>query len=291
MKIIRLLDPAPAPGGGGATAPAVAPATVVVTSNAMTPQEPPDDGFLEPTAGPVVTPPVEKPTEQVVVDPVPLVTPAPVTYSPEQVAELMKRNAAPAVPAPAAKPLTPEEIDAKLNTFKPQAADLADIAEGGDKALAAYQRMGSAMVKNAVTVAGIIIQDEVRKLQAWAQPHIEYAQAQQQGAAQAQYFSDNPTHVGLEPLVAQVAQQMATEKFKGTPAETFKEVGKRVDALVSRLKGPLTQPANGTAPAAPAAGAVKPANTRMSTVSTGGQGGAGGAGGGGPADPEAGIWN
>ena len=80
---------------------------------------------------------------------------------------------------------------------------------------------------------------------------------------------------------------MATEKFKGTLTETFKEVGTRVDALVARLKIPVAQPAaNGTTPAA-----VKPAATRMSTVSTGGQGGAGGTGSKAGEDPEAGIWS
>jgi hypothetical protein len=296
--ITRLLDPLPVPGGGTPTATPVAPATTVVTSNAMTPQKPKDD-FLEPTTEPVkeeVVAPVPKAGEivvdgKIVPDPAAKVAPTvPVTYTPEQVAELMKRGSAPATPAAVpAKPLTPEEIDARLNTFKPTAQDVADIAEGGDKALAAYHKMGAAMVKNAVTVAGIIIQDEVRKLQAWAQPHVAYAQQQQANMAQAQYFTDNPTHVGLEPLVAQVAQQMTVEKFKGTPAETFKEVGARVNALVARLKIPVTQPAaNGTAPAA---GVVKPAATRMSTVSTGGQGGAGGAGGSGGNDPEADIWS
>ena len=103
--ITRLLDPLPVPGGGTPTATPVAPATTVVTSNAMTPQEPKDD-FLEPTSEPakeeVVAP--EPKAGEVVVDgkvvPAPVTpAPAPVTYTPEQVAELMKRGAAPATPA------------------------------------------------------------------------------------------------------------------------------------------------------------------------------------------------
>lgn len=301
MKILhRLLDPVPAPGGGGTTAPAQ------VTGTGFQPApnvEEPADNFLDdskpPAAadtGAIVDPKVVPPVVpgSTVVDPAaPVVPPAPTTYSPEQVAELLKRNtpAAPAAPVVPPKPLTQDEIDQQLNTYKPTDQDMTDLGLASTpESKAALSRVASALVKNAVTVAGILAQEALRKQDAMYQPHIAFAQEQQRQFAQTQYFQDNPTHVGLEPLVAQVADQMNREGgWNGkSPTETFKEVGKRVNDLVTKLKIPVTAPGAATVPA-PAVS--QPASTRMSTVSTGGQGGAGGAGAGRPADPEAGIWS
>lgn len=286
-KRLKLMDPLPADGGGAPTI-TNQQAAATTTQTPGTGFNPPvvEDDFLSDTVPPVVPPSEEKPVVEAV-KPAETVVVPPTTYSPEQVAALVKANGAPAPVVQPQRQLTQDEIDTQLNTYKPVAQDLQDLLSGDEpKALAAISRIGAALVKNAVTVASILQGDRLAEFQRSVQPHIEFAQAQQQQAAQATYFHDNPTHVGLEPLVAQVAQQMATEKFKGTPTDTFKEVGKRVDALVARLKIPVSQPGGATTPS-PAV----PAPARMSTVSTGGQGGAGGTGVTKPADPEAGIWS
>ncbi len=300
MKITRLLDPLPVPGNGGTTAATVAPTQVNGEGFQPAPNvEEPADNFLDDNKPPApdssTVPP--KPGETVV-DPPTTVVPAvaaPTTYSKEQVAELLKLGAG-SQPAPANSlpvPLTQEQIDEQLNTFRPTAELLNELGLDGSnpKVVENFTKMASAMVKNAVTVATILAKEEITHLRGEYQPHVEFAQQQQQEYAQAQYFRDNPTHVGLEPLVTQVAQQMQQEGWKAkSVGETFKEVGKRVNDLVTRLKIPVAQP--GAAPVVPAPGEVKPASVRMSTVSAGGQGGAGGAGGGkGEKDPEAGIWS
>lgn len=289
-KRLKLMDPAvPGSEAGAPTITNQQAAETVITKEGVGFSPPADDQdtFLDDTKPPAVVPPVEavpatgtKPLETVVIPPV--------QYTPEQVAELLKRNTptAPAAPVVVPKQLTPEEIDAQLGTFRASEADVNAILEGGPKAVEALNRMIPAIVKNAVTVATILAREEQAKFQRSVQPHIEFAQQQQQVYAQQRYFVDNPTHVGLEPLVNQVATQMFNEKFKGTPTEIFKEVGKRVNDLVTRLKMSVAQPGV-AAVAAPAVSAP----ARMSTVSTGGQGGAGGTGVTKPADPEAGIWS
>lgn len=309
MKITRLLDPV-APAGGAPTVAAPAPTQVTGTGFQPAPNveetvvgpDPflADDNKPNPEAVPVNEPVVKPAGDTVVVDPNKPVVPAvvaPAPYTAEQVAALLKAGATPVAPAPVIPPkaLTPEEIDTQLNTFKPTAEMLNDLGLDGanPKVVENFSKMASALVKNAVTVATILAQEQVRAIRAEYEPHVRFAQEQQQVYAQQQYFADNPNHVGLEPLIGQVAMQMEKEgTWKGkSPTETFKEVGKRVNDLVTRLKIPV--PAPGAAPVVPAPGeVVKPASTRMSTVSSGGQGGAGGAGGGDKGkDPEAGIWS
>lgn len=277
------------------------PTTTVVTSNAMTPQPPADIDFTEPTTEPVKEPITKEGEQPPVVPPkegegtpavVPPVTPpAPSTFTPEQVASLIEKakgTPAPTAPVAPPKPLTPEEIDAKLNTVKIVEADVNELLEGGTKAVGAMQRIVSAAVKNAVTVSSVLMKDEYEKLMGTLNPHIQFAQEQQRVMTQNQYFSDNPTHVGLEPLVAQVAQQLVQSGFKGSAKETFSEVAKRVNDLVAKLKIPTkTTEEGGTTPPTPTTSAP----ARMSTVTTGGQGGAGGAKTKSPEDPEAGIWS
>ena len=318
---LKLLD-ADASGAAGGAAPSTAttptsggnpvPTTTTGTGFNPTPPLEEEDTFLEPTTKP--EPAKEEPKlgadgkPLVVVDPAapklgadgkPIVeaTPAPTTYTPEQVAELLKRQAAPAVPAPVAapaKPLTPEEIDKKLNRFRPSDADVADLLSGDPaKAMPALNRMGEGMVRNAVTVATIIADDKINNLLKTLQPHIEFAQQQQAAVYSNTYFSEFPTHVGLEPLITKVAEDMTREaKWKtASQKDTMAEVGKRVNDLVGKLNIPIKAAGAVPVPGTPAPAATAPARTRMSTVSTGGQGGAGGTGAGGDKDPEAGIWS
>jgi hypothetical protein len=222
---------------------------------------------------------------------VPAAQPAP-TYTPEQVAALIEKSNATKPPVQATPPrqLTQDEIDTKLNTFKISDAHVAAIHEGGPKAVQALQEIVSGAVKNAVTVATILMEDGRAKMMGELNPHIEFARQQQQLAAVHEYFEANPTHRGLDPLIGQVAEQLAKSGWgKGkSNKEVMGEVAKRVNDLATQLKVPLAaSPAAATTTVAPA---TETAPTRMSTVMTGGQGNAGGSGKAAPSSEDA-IWS
>lgn len=190
------------------------------------------------------------------------------------------------------KPLTEAEIKKQLNYYGVSEADLQEVAEGGPKAIAAFQRMLDGTTRHALTVAQLQTQQQYDELKAMVAPHIKFAQDMQMQQAKGAYFDKNPTHVGLEPLIQQVARQMQSEKFQGdTQEKVFAEVAKRVDALASSLKIPKAEAGAATDVAKPGAGGNNnDSKTRMSTVSAGGQGQAGGSGKGQAGDSEDKLW-
>src|SRR5690606_5575398 len=137
------------------------------------------------------------------------------------------------------------------------------------------------IVQEAVTAAQVLTQYTQNQIFQQIQPHIQFAEQQRNAVLADQYFSKNPNHRGLDPLIQAVHQQLLTEKFRAqTPQQLFDEVAKRVDELVNQLGvNPQGQGQQGQQSAMNVhqvqSQQAPTQQTRMSTLTRGGQGGTG----------------
>ena len=199
----------------------------------------------------------------------------------QQFLETMQRPAAPGQPVAPAPQLTPEQINQMFNVYAPNEQLVADILEGGPKALAAIQSLVAGVVKQATTMSwhqAQFLTDEfgrsISPMQAWVRD-------QQHAAVKADFYKGYPTLEGRDQLLALLQDRLDQEgKLKGlSTKQAFKVIG---DAAIAMgldkvpVAAPVT-PGQPAAPTAPAAAAPIPPVTSPAALA-----GATPPGGGGP---------
>ena len=164
-----------------------------------------------------------------------------------------KKAAAPA--APGAVKLDSESISQITNALKPQSAggaekmDQAEVAkllnpvvvtedtlkslgftEPTKEQVAGFQTFANATVKNAVSIARILIQNEAKKFEEFLAPISSHIQTQQAEGAKQEFFSTFPSLKAYDGIVKAAALEVSATKPDGsqkTRQEIFKEVAAR----------------------------------------------------------------
>lgn len=182
------------------------------------------------------------------------------------------------------KQMTPEELDRAFNRFRVTPEIYAEIfdAESPEKSIAALNKLVEGSVKQAVTMAYHVLQDQMGQFNSRIQPYMSFADEQREQMLRNQYFAEFPDHKSLDPIIEQVHQQLKSSGYKPkNTKELFTEVGKRVNAIVDQLKaaaGVTGGGAQGATAGAQGGGqqqvqqqaSQKP---QMSSLKSGGQGG------------------
>lgn len=197
--------------------------------------------------------------------------------TPEQITNLVAQTARavmPQQPQGAQAPATQEEFERMFNIFKPSEQDVVDLLAGGQQAIAALNRIGPALVKQAVTLNAYHVQklfEDFQKKYDFDGLMTERQQRQRE-KVETLFYEKHPTLKQHSTLVNAVGAQLMQERFTGTQEEAFKVVHDRVQAILASTGLTPAQPGQGQQPA-------QPAPNGMATLSKGGQGGAGGGGG------------
>lgn len=166
---------------------------------------------------------------------------------------------------PAAQ-LSDEEIRKQLNIFQPSEQLLADLQEGGEKALAAVQTIVDGATRQAVSLARLDYVQQIQQLAQTVQPALAIAKQQQDEQLKAGFFKEYPDLKPYESLLTEIRDAMVSrgEKF-ASPKEAYKAVATRAQAFLQQagLKGSAKSQQPGSN------------GRQMSTLTSGGQGGAG----------------
>jgi hypothetical protein len=197
------------------------------------------------------------------------------------------------------KQLSQEELDKAFNKFVVTPELYAQIfdAEKPEQSIAALNNLVAGAVKQAVTMAYHVMNDQFQQFDGRLKPYMSFADEQRETMLRNQYFEMFPTHKQLDPIIQQVHQQMKAEGYKASDMKgLFTEVGKRVDAIVNQLKtaaGITGGDNSGAGGQQQNNGGQQQASQKpkMSSLNSGGQGGEpGGSGGGGGGNKVKSLW-
>jgi hypothetical protein len=257
----------------------------------VTPVVEPTNSIVEPVVPAVVAPVVvpvmpvaETPGVAPVVAPVAEAPPA-LTEQQLELARRMLQPVAPAVAAPAPKPRTLQDPDVRkeLGIYDVSEADYDAIFSTPDKAssIKALNEFGQKIATQAVTMAHVLVQDALARVDSTIRPYTQFADTQHEQMLRYEFFTAHPTLQGQDQIIQLVQQQMAADNWKAknpTKAQTFDEVARRTNALIIQMSGNgqpvIAQPAPVGAPVGQTvAPSTKPP---MATLNRGGGGGGGG---------------
>lgn len=218
---------------------------------------------VESTTGPVIessaaTPVVAQPSPQLTVD---------------AIAEAMKRvgvgtQVASSEPT---KQYTQEDFDKAFQVFNPSTELVNQIVAGGDGAVQAMTKLRDGLVRQAVTMASYIVQDQIEKYEAKFRPQFEpvakYVTEKQVKELYDDFYDANKDLKPYDSVVQAAVQQLKAEgaSFK-TKEEGFKSAADRTRAILKTIPGISLDSTSGS---------QSPNSSRMPTLSKGGQGGLG----------------
>lgn len=174
----------------------------------------------------------------------------------------------------------------ELNIYQLNEDHFNKIFDSEDKAVSiqALNDMLQGVAKQAYTMAQInnqqVMDQRFGEMDQRLQPHLTFAQQQQELAAEQQFYSDYPTLQGMNSVVDQVTAQLRQEGAQfPSHKELFSEVAKRTQAIITTISGqqPQGQVANqGQLPPQRTAAPTTQQKPAMAAVGAGGSGGAGG---------------
>ena len=250
----------------------------------------------EPNQPAVETTPGVEPTQPAQATP-------PAAMTPEQIAQIASQSALATQQQQMQLQAQQQEQQPKqytaeeLNVYSMDEEKFAKIFDSEDKAVAigAMNDMLQGVAKQAYTMAQIHannqLQERFTQLDQRLQPHLTFAQQQQEQAMAQQFYSSYPHLNGMDSVVQQVTAQMNLEQVKyPTQQALFAEVEKRTQAIIQTISGQPAQKVAGVQGQTPQQ--VQPTQQipnkpQMATVGAGGTGGAGGGQGTSPAKPNA----
>ena len=191
----------------------------------------------------------------------------------EAIAEAMKKVGVGTQAAPQPeKQYTQEDFDKAFQVFNPSPELVAAITAGGEGSLKAMQQLRDGLVRQAVTMASYMIQDQMEKYEAKFKPQFEpiqkYVTEKQVKELYDDFYTANKDLKPYDSIVQAAVQQLKGEgaSFK-SKEEGFKAAAERTRSILKSLPGISLDP-EGT-------GGQSPNPTRMPTLSKGGQGGLG----------------
>ena len=198
----------------------------------------------------------------------------------DSIAEAMKRvGVGTQAPAEPTKQYSQEDFDKAFQVFNPSSDLVNQLIGGGDGAIQAMTKLRDGLVRQAVTMASYIVQDQMEKYEAKFKPQFEpiqkYVTEKQVKELYDDFYTANKDLKPYDSIVQAAVQQLKGEgaNFK-TKAEGFKAAADRARTILKSLPG-ISLDGEG------AAGGQSPNPTRMPTLSKGGQGGLGKSSGGG----------
>lgn len=184
--------------------------------------------------------------------------------------------------------MTPEEIDAALQVWKP-ADDLYDRLGNPETRLAAFVEMRDGLIKQSMTAAQHMIAMELEKVRGEVEPIRSFAQEQRAEKLRNQFTEQYPALKQYEKLMPMVTAALERSGFKPKSVEDgFKTLADEAAKVIKANFDPDFDLS------------VKPTNqnpnpqgapTMAKTSSRGGQGGAGSGKTGGSNSPDGGLWD
>lgn len=210
-------------------------------------------------------------------------TPAPV-IPPVQLAPIIEpvniipmTPAAPVVQAPVVQP-TQAEIQQHLNVYNVNEADYDAIFDTEDKqqSINALNAMMQKVVRQAVTMSHVLVQEAQNTLQKQVQPYMQFADEQKHSVLESAFYGRHADLQAAKPVVDAVLKQFqgSGQKF-ANPEQLFDAVAQNTKAYLLQLQqlgqtaAPVTQGQVRTQ------GAPQGGKPRMAALPSGGQGGAG----------------
>lgn len=138
----------------------------------------------------------------------------------------------PAAPAGGAKEMDQAEVAKLLNPVVVSADTLKSLGftEPTQEQVAGFQNFANATVKNAVSIARILIQNEAKKFEEYLGPISTHIQTQQAEGAKQEFFSTFPSLKQYDGIVKAAALEVSATKPDGSQKsrqEIFKEVAAR----------------------------------------------------------------
>ena len=214
-------------------------------------------------------------------------------YTPEQIAQIAAQTALQTQQqqqAAVQQEQQPQLTREQLNMFEFNEDMFRQIFEGEDKgqAIAAFNTMAQGIAKQAFTMAQYqtqqLMEERFGQLDQRLQPHLNFAQQQQEAAMAQQFFSQYPDLNGMDQVVNQVTAGLRQEgaQFQ-TNEQLFAEVARRTQATIQHISGGRQAPGvqgQGQTPQQVQQTQQTPQKPGMASVGAGGTGGAGGGQGG-----------
>lgn len=197
----------------------------------------------------------------------------------DAIAEAMKKAGLGGQPAAAAaqpeRQLSQEDLDRAFQTWHPTPELLTQITAGGENGLKALMAMRDGLVRQAVTMASLIVQDRMQKYQDEFRPQFEpvlsYVNEARVAQMYKEFYEENKDLTQYDAVVRAAVDQMKSEKLQfATKKEGFKTLADRTRAILKSIPGFQA----GGEPNGNQGGSSSGA-TRMPALSRGGQGGAG----------------
>ena len=196
---------------------------------------------------------------------------APRTYSVEEIATL--RTALTPAPTkagePPAKEMTDEEFNKAMNVFATTQEHIDAIHEGGEGAVNAMNAIVNGAVKEAVTFAKVLANQELNAYKQQLAPYVEMAQSQMFANEVTAFYAQNGHLKGHEEVVDMAYKNLvgAGTKFK-SDKEAFTAIAAEADKLIKTIRGGETPP-----PKTPTGQPPKLPTNKMPPLAGAGQGG------------------
>ena len=163
-----------------------------------------------------------------------------------------------------------EDFDKAFQVFNASPELVQELLSGGDGALSAMSKLRDGLVKQAVTMASYIVQDQLEKYDLKNRPQFDsvhkYVSEKQAKELYDDFYAKNKELQPYDTVVQTAVQQLKAEgmQFK-TKEEGFKAAAARTKAILKTIPGINLEPDT----------KISPTPTRMPTLSKGGQGGLG----------------
>lgn len=183
---------------------------------------------------------------------------------------------------PQPRQMTQEEIDRRLNKYTLTQDDYNKIfaSENVEDSISALNNVLQKVALQAVTMAAVHNQNEVRQFRATLDPYTSFANQQMEAQAQHEFYTQNPDLKDYGSIVDMVTNELKMQGITFPDREkAFGEVAKRAKERVTQLQQAAGlqvtgQPAQ-QVQAQPTSAPTQPKKPTMASLPVGGQGGAG----------------
>ena len=145
----------------------------------------------------------------------------------------------PAEPGQPAQPqMTEQQMRQALNVYEPTAEIVEAIRQGGEPAVAALQQVVQGAVKQAVTLASLVLEKKMAEVDQRYSPAVNMAQEAQMKQQADRFFGKYPKFKGMEPLLMQIRDSMVARKLQFPNEEAaFEAVSQQADSILKMLPG------------------------------------------------------
>jgi hypothetical protein len=185
-------------------------------------------------------------------------------------------------PVTPSAPVSQAEMQKHLNIYDVSEADYDAIfaTESKEDSIKALNGMMQNVVRQAVTMSHVLVQDLQANFQQQVQPYMQYADEQKHSAMESAFYSQHADLRAAQPVVDAVLKQFqgSGQKF-ATPEKLFDAVAQNTKAYLLQLQQLGQTATPNTRGPVQTQGVTQQGKPRMAALPSGGQGGAGAGGG------------